>query len=246
MVTWESLVYRNFRFNCITIMANKEFDEPSTHEADNLDPILFTELISTCLFFGREHVWTPSTTPGDPRYFLKVRAGWRKEKPELELHLGRDKSGPIVGCAKLHLNANEMCIGDYSRVLEEGDHVAERAIWESLVKQKEKFRYGIYEFEYGSGSDGVGSIGERCKYTWRRTKSQWGGAMREWELRAGARSIEGGELLAVWKREGWKGFKKGRLFVKDRFESAEREKQKWEIMVVMSLMVIIEAYIRRQ
>jgi hypothetical protein len=227
-------------------MSKKGSEETSSREADNLDPNLFTELISTCNFLGKDHIWTPSTTPGIPRYFLKLRAGFRKGKPELELHLGKDGTGPIVGCAKLHLNANEMCIGDHTRVIEEGDDVADRSFWESLVKQSERFKYGLYEFEYGNGSGGVGSMGQRMRYTWRRTVCGWGNNMREWELRTGARDSEGGELLAVWKREGWKGFKKGRLFVKTRFEDMEREKDKWEVAVILSLMIIIETHVRRE
>jgi hypothetical protein len=229
-------------------MANKDTEKPSTREADNLDPTVFTELISRCEIFGKQHLWTPSTTPGVPRYFLKLRAGLKPTKPELELHLGDDKNGPIVGCAKLHLNTNEMCIGDYSRVLEEGDDLAERVIWESLVKQREKFKYGLYEFEYGSkaGDGGIGSQGKRIKYTWRRTVCGWAQGMREWELRVGGRETENGELLAVWKREGKMGFKKGRLFVKRRFRDIQREEDKWEVAVIMSLMIIIETHERRQ
>jgi len=70
--------------------------------------------------------------------------------------------------------------------------------------------------------------------------------MREWELRVGGRETENGELLAVWKREGKMGFKKGRLFVKRRFRDIQREEDKWEVAVIMSLMIIIETHERRQ
>lgn len=138
-----------------------------------------------------------------------------------------------------------MCIGDYERLMQEGDAQGERCFWEKVEKQKEWGRYGIYEFGYGDGGNGVGSQGVRIKYTWRRSVSGWAKTPKEWELRVGGRELEGGELLAVWKRRSmWKSVKQGSLWVNGGFEGEERKK--WEIAVVLSLMTILEGYVRRQ
>lgn len=150
-----------------------------------------------------------------------------------------------------------MCIGDHERLLSENDSPNDRARWEKVEKQKEWGRYGMYSFDFG-GYGGVGE--ERKRYTWRKMNGGWAHGPNVWELRIGGWEEGGGEVVARWERGSrWKSVKGGSLWVRRRFGEGweggedregkgkgEGEERKWEVAVVLSLMIILENYVRRQ
>ena len=105
-------------------------------------------------------------------------------------------------------------------------------VWERLHRMK-KWSYRWYEIEFG------GQV-----YTWRRTEDRWPACLKDMELRAGRE--EGGELVGAWKGSTRMNVKRGSFFLKRGDEGVvEDERKKFEAVVLLTGLAIIECYVRR-
>jgi hypothetical protein len=189
------------------------------------------------------------TAAETPIYAIKARLGTRA-KPDAELHVGSNLEAPLGAVARLHVKSHDFGIAEVNkanvdddpgmeRVLTKGGRGEEFMEWESL-KQVTQWTNRVFEFEWGVGK-------ERKKYTWLRTKQTFLGSMREVELRVGdrAEAEAGGECLARWVREGLGTLvKNGNLYVKRRGVNGEEEK-KWEIVTLITFLIVLESAVRR-
>lgn len=142
-----------------------------------------------------------------------------------------------MGVAKLHhKHAREFVIGVGDPDVFAESEPGKEIVWESL-RRGEKWRHISHIFEFGDGK-------ERGVYTWRRTVKYWSNCVRDMELRVGGRDEKDGELVARWTGTNWHNSKKGMLFVKSVGET-ELERRKWEAVVVLTSMAIIENAVRR-
>jgi len=114
----------------------------------------------------------------------------------------------------------------------------ERMVWERITRNK-KWSYNSYTFSYAAAD------GERKTYTWRRTVDRWYKQLKEMELRAGSVEEVEGEVLAVWKGTNRWNVKRGSLFIRKGEEGDEKEKKRWEVMVILTAFAIIENFQRR-
>lgn len=213
------------------------------------DPEHFYELISTKTRHGH-HISQPGT-PSTPIYTIETSESPSRSKPSIKLHHGNSKSGPVLGVVKIGLSGEQAIgIGDPDAIWEDGGSKADRITWERLCKAS-KFSYMTYRFEYESGDT---ERRERRTFTWRKVKREpfWN-VQRDMELRVGAG--EGGdgdgEVLAVWKRTDWKNMKRGVFFIRRREAGEEEgmgdgnETKRWELMVLLTALGIVEAATRR-
>ena len=203
-------------------------------ESPSLDPALFCEYISTKATLT--HQISLSTSPSTPLYSIKTHQSLSREKPSIVMHAGADKTAPVVGVVKIHLPHGRHCtigIGNPEMIIEEGGDKAERMVWEKLQTMK-KWTYRWYQFEFGAE-------GEREVYTWRRTKDRWPRRLKDMELRVGKE--EDGELVAIWRGSDGMKAKRGSFFIKKR--EGLKEEKKWELMVLLTGLSIIESYMRR-
>jgi hypothetical protein len=203
------------------------------NETTTLDAAQFYELISTKKL--PTHQLSLSTTPETPLYTIEMHEPLSSKKPSILLHAGSTKADPVVGIAKLHSQRskfNTIGIGNPEAILEEGGDKAERMVWERLQRMK-KWSYRWYEFEFG------GKV-----FTWRRTEDRWYKILKNMELRAGKE--EDGELVAAWRGSQRMNVKRGSFFIKRKDEQVgEYEWKRFEVMVLLTGLAIIEAYRRR-
>lgn len=202
------------------------------------DPELFYELVSTRTL--REHHISPLDSPSTPRYCIKKYETITKKKPDVVIHGGDNKSGPVLGVVRLGLREHTIGLGDPDALIEEGN-VGERVIWERM-RRTNRWNYKSYEFDFESGRSG----GERTTYTWKWTNRGMLGMARDMELRAGSPGDEQGELVAVYSRTTWKNVKRGTFSISRKFggDGDERGK-KWELVVLLTALGILELATRR-
>ncbi|KAF8851217.1 hypothetical protein BDZ45DRAFT_808492 [Acephala macrosclerotiorum] len=213
-------------------MADNDEEGPSSPlpQEPDIDLSLFSELKSTKTL--KTHNFALNSAPSNFLYSIGLHNHYSK-KPDIEVHLGADKTGPVLGVVRLQIQGIKIGIGDPDYILPEGGgDVGDRMVWE-VMERLNKWKYNEYSFDYESLRK------ERKTYTWRRTKAFWG-HMREMELREGAKDDKEGELLAVWRRSEKVNKKRGSLFCK-RFGQDE----KWDLVVVLSILAIIESEVRR-
>ena len=204
-------------------------------EFPSLDPSLCNEYVSTRKI--RSHQIALSSSPSTPLYSIGTHASLNREKPSIVLRSGADKQGPIAGVVKIHRPHGRhytIGIGKPEALIEEGGDSGERMVWEDLQRLK-KWSYRSYSFEFGAE-------GQREVYTWRRTIDGWGRRLKNMELRVG--SDDDGELVAVWKGRKAVKVKNGSMFVKRR--EGFCEDGKWDLMVLLTGLSIIEGFVRRQ
>jgi hypothetical protein len=220
-------------------MSEQHLDVSQLNPA-NLNPALFYELVSKRTFLV--HHISPPSSISTPFYCVTKHESVLRKNPDLKLHRGSDKSGQVLGVVKIGARFDTIGVGDPDAVLEEGNRVG-RIVWERLQRTK-KWTYKSYEFEYERG---VGR-GERQTYTWRRTKNHFG-FLRELELRVGGPEQREGEVLAVFVGTDTRNIKRGRYFIKRSRdgdgEEGMAEAKRWELMVLLTSLAIIESAARR-
>ena len=204
--------------------------------SSSLDPGLCNEYISTRKLLS--HLISLSSSPSTPLYSVQTHASLSREKPSIVLHGGANKkSGPVIGVVKIHPPHGRhftIGIGYPGALIDEGGVRAERMVWEDLHRVK-KWTYRLYQFEFGGE-------GQREVYTWRRTDEGWSKRMKSMELRVGKDGDEG-DLVAVWRGSKGVKVKSGSMFVKRRGEF--QEDGKWDLMVLLTGLSIIESFVRR-
>ena len=202
----------------------------------NPDPSQFKELHS--IRPTKKRIYQLVDPASAPLYTIIERdQTFNGQKPDIQVYSGADSSYPLAGVVKLHhMHAREFVVGvgDPHVVAEDGQQG--EAVWESL-RRGEKWRHISHTFEFGSGKD-------RRVYTWRRTVKYWSNYVKDMELRVGGMKEKDGDLVALWTGSCWHNLKKGTLFLKDRDGDSE-EVRKWEVMVVLTAMAIIENAVRR-
>jgi len=212
-------------------------------QKEDFDPSQCTEFVLTRISTTIVHL-SLSTNPSIPIYTVKTRLGcliW----PDILLHLGPTKEGPLLGIVRLRSWDYDIGIGDPNALYQEGD-TENRMIWETVCK-KSKIKNRIWEFRFGEGD-------KRRVFTWARAKKEkWNDLMKELRLWEGTREeIEGGggKLVAVWRRteearRKWY-MKNGKLCIRREFveESGEMGGGKFGYMVLLSFLAVLE-YIAR-
>ena len=108
-----------------------------------------------------------------------------------------------------------------------------------------KWSHKTYEFEFESG-------GERTTYRWQWANRGFLGVPLDLELRVRSSESGEGEILALYKRADWKHFKRGTFFIKRRWDrvgedemAGGQEEKRWELMVLLTALAILEAAVRR-
>ena len=207
----------------------------------NPDPKLFYELISTATL-STHHI-SQRNSPSIPLYCVKKHASFSK-KPDVALHRGNSNDGAVLGVVRLGLREYAIGIGDPNALLEEGN-VDERVVWERLLRSN-KWNHKVYEFEYEDGAGG----GTRTKFTWRWTNPWILRVPRDLELRVGSPGDVEGELVARFRKTDWRSIKRGSFFIKRRYrgddeEQGEDQRKKWELVVLLTSLGIIEGLARR-
>ena len=97
----------------------------------------------------------------------------------------------------------------------------------------EKWKYRCYEFEF------LGEV-----YTWRRTEDRWYKHLKDMELRMGRE--EEGRLVAAWRGCTRINVKRGSFYLERRGDGVSKEEEsKFEVVVLLTGLAIIEAYRRR-
>ncbi|KAG9247159.1 hypothetical protein BJ878DRAFT_493838 [Calycina marina] len=206
----------------------------------NPDPRTFKTLVCDKSPTKRIYqLYSPFCTAPETLYtIIEADRTFRASKPDIRLFAGTDKTAPLAGVVKLHSHhAKEyvLGIGDPD-VLGEAVCAGKGVMWESL-RRAEKWRFGTYVFEFGGGK-------ARRMYTWRRTVRYWSRFVKDMELRVGGVDESEGEVVALWSGSSWHNLKRGSLYVQNRGESAEEQRQ-WEVTVVLAAMAIIETAVRR-
>jgi hypothetical protein len=207
----------------------------------NPDPRLFYELISTTTL--TTHHISQRASPSTPLYCVEKHASFSK-KPDVMLHHGDSNAGAVLGVVRLGLREYAIGIGDPDALLEEGN-AEERVVWERLLRAN-KWDHKIYEFEYENGAGG----GPRTKFTWRWTNPWFLRVPRDLELRVGSPADGEGELVARFRKTDWRFIKRGSLFIKRRYgddggEQGEEQRKRWELVVLLTALGIIEGVARR-
>jgi hypothetical protein len=217
-------------------MSEEEPEELSSNPA-NPDPELFYELVSSRTF-KIHHISRPYSA-STPLYCVQKHESLSSKKPDVMIHRGNSKEGDVLGVLKLGLREHAFGIGDPEALLEEGN-VDERVIWERL-RRSNKWNHKVYEFEYGSGA----GEGGRTKYTWQWTNRGVLGIARDLELRVGSPGEEG-EVVALYKKTDWRFIKRGNFFIKKRFSvDGEERQKKWELVVLLTAVGLLEGAVRR-
>jgi hypothetical protein len=203
---------------------------------------LFYELLSTCTYRAH-HILQPSSPP-IPLYCAERNESPFRNKPSMKLHQGNDKSGCTLGVVKLGLREHIIGLGDPDAVFNEGNRV-ERMVWERLQSMS-KWSHKTYEFEFES------CLGERTTYRWQWANHGFLGVPLDLELRVRSSESGEGEILALYKRADWKHFKRGTFSIKRRWDrvgedemAGEQEGKRWELMVLLTALAILEGAIRR-
>jgi hypothetical protein len=207
----------------------------------NPDPKLFYELISTTTL--TTHHISQRDSPSTSLYCVRKHASFSK-KPDVMIHRGNSNAGAVLGVVRLGLREDAIGIGDPDALLEEGN-VDKRMVWERLLRAN-KWNHKIYEFEYENGVGG----GARTKFTWRWTNPWFLRVPRDLELRVGSPADGEGELVARFRKTDWRFIKRGSLFIRrgygdDGGEQREEQRKKWELVVLLTALGIIEGLARR-
>jgi hypothetical protein len=214
-------------------MATSNSPEAPVSESLNSDESLFYELISTKKMLT--HQLSLATNPSTPLYTIKTHESISRHKPSIILHAGDSKSSPVVGVVNLHSQHSKfhtIGVGDPGTILEDGGNKDGRMVWERLQRMK-KWSYRWYEFEF-----------EGQVYTWRRTEDRWPVCLKDMELRVGRE--EGGELVGVWRGSTRMNVKRGSFVLKRSDEGmVEYERKRFEAVVLLTGLAIIECYVRR-
>jgi hypothetical protein len=151
-----------------------------------------------------------------------------------ELHPGTSTENTTpLGVVKLHQYSMSLCIGDPYAILSEDGRGKDSAVWEKVSKSS-KWTFKDHTFDYGDRN--------RKTFKWVRTSPYF--SPRVMELK-----VEGvEEVLAVWMATG--RFKSrcrnGSLWVRREMTGVEGEEEesKFEVLVLLSAMGILEAIAR--
>jgi hypothetical protein len=211
-------------------------DVPPVNPA-NPDPELFYELLSIRTW-ALHHIAKPDSL-STPLYCVEKHETLSKKKPDIIIHSGGSKSGPVLGVVRLGLREYAIGLGDPDALLEEGDR-NERVVWECL-RRSNKWNHKAYEFEWDHGVGG----GERTNYKWQWTSRGFLGVHSDLELRVSSPDSREGDIVVLYKRANWRHPKRGSFFIKRGFGNGEKEAKKWELMVLLTALGIIEGLVRR-
>jgi hypothetical protein len=218
--------------------ASPDNDKVKSPVSGNPDPDTFYEIVFKKTM--RTHQGLDPSTMSPLYTIIEHETVFRRNKPDIRLYAGPDKEHPMVGVVKIgpkFSREHKIGLGDPNAPLSE-DAAGERMIWEALRSTSQNCRgYRTYPFEYGEWQ-------VRKVYTWRRPTDRWKNYVGTLELRAGGEEDAEGELLAKWRcRSRWTQ-KIGSLYIK-KIEGDAKERNKWELMVLLSAQSIIEAAVRR-
>ncbi|KAJ5305859.1 hypothetical protein PENANT_c015G00303 [Penicillium antarcticum] len=181
------------------------------------------------------------TRPGSQEnsaYYIETHETFSKHKFDLILHQGHSKVEEVLGVAKMHRRGFTIGVGNPA-----GEIEGNEMIWERL-ERPEKYSHKVYYFDFGTGAT-------RTTYTWRKSYRSLG-RLKTMELRVGGVDEENGRLLATWIGSNTWKMKDGSLFIastvnagQDPDSPGDEETTKWELMVCLTTIAIIESQVRR-
>lgn len=156
--------------------------------------------------------------------FYVTNSTFTPNKPDVTLHAGPDKLGPVLGVAYTGITAtNTIGIGD-------PENNINNVIWERLSRTS-KWTHSTYQFECTFGEEG------RKSFIWERVQSNPFDDQGNMELYEDGKP---GVMLAKYESVGvfkWKN--RGRLFILDGYGGA------WELMVLLTGLALVELSRRR-
>jgi hypothetical protein len=72
------------------------------------------------------------------------------------------------------------------------------------------------------------------------------GIARDIELRVDSPENREGEIVAIYKKTDWRFLKRGTFFINKNYQgNVEEEGKKWELMVLLTALGILEGAVRR-
>jgi hypothetical protein len=169
-----------------------------------------------------------------PLYYVD-NSFWTSKKPDVTLHAGSDKTGPILGVSKYTAFSSDVKVGVGDPNVDNGSNM----IWEDVIK-KSKIKHNRYDW-----SMTLPGTYERCTFIWKRTHhfglenehrtAKW--ALTNFKLIDG----QTGEIVANFANNGIKQWKKmGKVVIRAEYGA------QWELMVLLTALAIVEKARRRE
>jgi hypothetical protein len=185
------------------------------------EPAQFKELIVNNASPQNIRILAPESEKG---LFFVTNSTFTRNKPDVTLHAGPDKLGPVLGVVYLaNAGPNTVGLGDPNSNINS-------VIWERLSRTS-TWTHATYQFECIFGEEG------RKSFIWQRVRSNPFDDQGDLEL------FEDGNpdvILARYESVGvfrWK--KRGRMLILDGYGNA------WELMVLLTGMALVELSRRR-
>lgn len=181
----------------------------------------FEQITFTNATYNNLHVHTSQSA--EPKYYVETST-FKPGKPDLTVHSGNAKTGPIIGVCKIgHTFEKMIGLGDPS-----GD--INSVQWETL-KQHGLFGGLTFKFEFEYDTEG-----DRKSFTWTRISRY----PEHYKLVMDGRESEPlAEYSGTWLGKFGKGRERGKLAV------IKGKGERWELAVLLTAVTMIETTKRR-
>ena len=178
--------------------------------------------------------WTVTLPDKTPLYYIRTSM-FRPGRPEITMHAGGYRDGPIVGVSNFvkFSSGSKLGLGDPANPL--------NMSWEDLTKES-SMDHSLYRLDFTFRSHDANEP-QRRSFRWKRTHSV--GVKSSKPSKFGLMNFKlvdeaTGELLAVFANNGLKSFKK-----QGKFQIHKDYGQDFDAMIILSGMTLLERTCRR-